>query len=134
MAGGALNLLIGASGFNYWANLLCKSQITLEKLEWLSTHVAIIQMFGYYSSNNKLGFQRQEFSKYNYKAAELVKHIQAACPSKEIVISRNRAGWKQILEPKIYDEITSKSTNIKQSNHGPAPFIPKELLDAVPTK
>jgi hypothetical protein len=117
------------SGFNYWANLLCKSQITLEKLEWLSTHVAIIQMFGYYSSNNKLGFQRQEFSEYNSEATELVKHIQAACPNKKIVISRNRAGWEKILGRETYNKI--KSTNIKQSNHGPAPFIPTGLLDAV---
>lgn len=121
------------SGFNYWANLLCKSQITLEKLKWLSSNVAIIQMFGYYSSNNKLGFQRPKFSKYNFEAAELVKHISSYYPDRKIVISRNRAGWEEILDKEdkeIYNKIKTRKL-IKQCKSGRHLFIPKDLLDEV---
>ncbi|MBX9598326.1 MAG: hypothetical protein K2X04_07105 [Burkholderiales bacterium] len=120
------------SGFNYWANLLCKPQITLEKLKWLSSNVAIIQMFGYYSSNNEPGFENTRFREYNSKAAELVKHI-SSCPDKEIVISRNSAGWKRILDEEdkeIYKNIKDREL-IKPCKSGRHPFIPKDLLDEV---
>lgn len=114
------------SGFQYWAKYLCNNKITLKKLKTLSKDVAIIQLFGYYSSSN-IGFNKDEFSAYTKLSGELVNYILNRGNSK-VVVSRNVAGWKKVCPQLEYHDVKLLKPSDKKISPF-APFIPPEFFE-----